>query len=86
MKTNTVFLLLGVVLCLALVGQAKVVTVPCEQPNVIKKSCGTACPITCANIHNPPAVCPLICVAGCFCKDGYYANSVRRCVRKSECS
>ncbi|XP_063292610.1 von Willebrand factor-like [Pelobates fuscus] len=86
MKTNTVFLLLGVVLCLALVGQAKEVTVPCNQPNAIYKPCGTACPITCANIHDPPETCTSQCVAGCFCKDGYYANSVRRCVRKSECS
>ncbi|XP_063292122.1 venom peptide SjAPI-2-like [Pelobates fuscus] len=85
MKIKAIILLLGLVLCLALVSQAKVVTVPCDQPHAEQIQCGTACPVTCANIHDPPTFCNLMCVWGCFCVKGYYANSHHICVRAEDC-
>ncbi|XP_023239397.1 mucin-6-like [Centruroides sculpturatus] len=48
-------------------------------------TCGTACPITCANYNNPPTVCTLQCIIGCFCEKGYYRASDGSCVLKEDC-
>jgi hypothetical protein len=48
-------------------------------------TCGTACPLTCKNLNNPPQVCTLQCVRGCFCNKGYVRGHDGRCVRPSLC-
>ncbi|GFQ81131.1 papilin [Trichonephila clavata] len=48
-------------------------------------SCGTDCPLTCDNYETPPIICNLMCVARCFCDDGYVENSLGECVRPEDC-
>jgi hypothetical protein len=48
------------------------------------KSCGTACPATCANPH-PSPVCTRNCVIGCFCKEGLLRNDQGVCVAAANC-
>lgn len=43
-------------------------TQACSDPNKIYQTCGSACPIGCDNIANPPAICSADCVRGCFCR------------------
>ena len=49
------------------------------------QDCGTACPLTCDNYDNPPLVCTLQCVQGCFCPDGK-ADLNGVCVEPASCS
>ncbi|KFM75509.1 Papilin, partial [Stegodyphus mimosarum] len=49
------------------------------------ESCGTACPLTCKNYENPPKICVLMCVSGCFCDEGYVKTEDGRCVKPEEC-
>ena len=35
----------------------------------VYKNCGTSCPLTCGNYHDPP-VCDTLCVKGCVCPSG----------------
>ncbi|KAG8183312.1 hypothetical protein JTE90_002804 [Oedothorax gibbosus] len=46
--------------------------------------CGTACPLTCDNMDDPP-FCTLQCVPGCFCEPGLVRNSEGKCVEPYEC-
>ncbi|XP_069461045.1 alpha-tectorin-like [Ambystoma mexicanum] len=50
-------------------------------------TCGTACPLNCQNYKNPPVMCTLQCVRGCFCKEGFIFLNGRKgqCVRPSRC-
>ena len=50
----------------------------------VYKECGTACPITCENINDPPVVCPAMCVSGCFCPRGTVEHG-KKCVKPAEC-
>ncbi|WZH44087.1 Chymotrypsin-elastase inhibitor ixodidin [Fusarium acuminatum] len=47
------------------------------------QTCGTACPLTCANPE--PQACTLQCVSGCFCKKGLIRNELGRCVKPEKC-
>ncbi|XP_053206373.1 zonadhesin-like [Panonychus citri] len=47
------------------------------------KSCGSACPPTCANPN--PQICTMQCVSGYFCPRGYVLNRRNRCVRVQDC-
>ncbi|XP_048005706.1 von Willebrand factor-like isoform X2 [Leguminivora glycinivorella] len=47
-------------------------------------TCGTACPITCKNIENPPKTCTRQCVDACYCNRGTYRNKKGKCVK--DCS
>ena len=67
----------------------------CSSPFVTEKSCpenqmytecGTACPITCENKDNPPFICPLVCMSGCFCIQGYYKDANGNCVTEDGCN
>jgi len=58
--------------------------VPKCNENEIFRSCGTACPATCANPH-PSPVCTRNCVIGCFCKEGYLRNDLGVCVQAANC-
>ncbi|XP_077290861.1 hemocytin-like [Arctopsyche grandis] len=50
------------------------------------QQCGTMCPITCDNRHNPPKVCGLACVSGCFCVKGYVRDTKsKKCVLPCDC-
>ncbi|XP_065092411.1 zonadhesin-like [Ochlerotatus camptorhynchus] len=56
----------------------------CTQPYEEYQLCGTGCPATCDNQH--PGVCNTVCVAGCFCTDGYVRNTVDgTCVLPANC-
>ncbi|KAG8429381.1 hypothetical protein GDO86_020320 [Hymenochirus boettgeri] len=56
-------------------------------PNQIWESCGTACPLNCQNFRNPPEVCTLQCVLGCFCAAPYVFLSGKSgpCVLPKKC-
>ncbi|KFM75510.1 Tissue factor pathway inhibitor, partial [Stegodyphus mimosarum] len=49
------------------------------------ETCGSACPLTCKNYKNPPKVCVLMCVSGCFCDKGYLKTDDDQCVKPDEC-
>ncbi|KAF9560769.1 hypothetical protein EC968_006055 [Mortierella alpina] len=53
--------------------------------NEVFYSCGSACPLTCENINNPPDFCTLNCVVGCFCKPGLIRRKDGQCVQESQC-
>ncbi|RWS10481.1 hypothetical protein B4U79_04552, partial [Dinothrombium tinctorium] len=48
-------------------------------------NCGTACPLTCANLNNPPRACTAQCVVGCVCARGLYRDHRGNCVARSLC-
>ncbi|GIX68945.1 zonadhesin [Caerostris extrusa] len=48
------------------------------------QECGTACPIDCNNMLNPP-VCRSPCVKGCFCKMGFVKDPTGKCVPPELC-
>ncbi|XP_014599123.1 PREDICTED: chymotrypsin inhibitor-like [Polistes canadensis] len=52
-------------------------------PNQIFDSCGLSCPRTCRNPS--PTICPLNCVAGCRCVDGFVRNNNNDCVLQKDC-
>ncbi|CRL03442.1 CLUMA_CG016437, isoform A [Clunio marinus] len=47
-------------------------------------SCGTACPVTCETLGEP-VFCIALCVAGCFCNDGYVRGPNGNCIPDDEC-
>ncbi|XP_055527167.1 mucin-6-like [Wyeomyia smithii] len=55
-------------------------------PNEQYSECGSTCPKTCDSINQEPRPCSMLCVKGCFCKEGYVRNSEDKCVRPYECS
>lgn len=57
----------------------------CSKPHESFTDCGTACPLKCENVNNPPLFCTSNCVVGCFCDEGYVRNSNGDCVLKEEC-
>ena len=52
-------------------------------------TCGSACPATCEAfsypLPKPPKACIDLCVAGCFCKTGYYRSERNKCVTPERC-
>ncbi|CAF2959426.1 unnamed protein product [Rotaria sp. Silwood2] len=55
--------------------------------NEVYTRCGSACPSTCKDLVYPQTsrVCTSQCVAGFFCKEGYYRTDDGRCVQRPEC-
>ncbi|XP_075696537.1 serine protease inhibitor swm-1-like [Rhinoderma darwinii] len=53
----------------------------CEDDKVYNE-CGSACPPTC---NCPPRPCILMCVRGCFCKEGTIDNGYGECVTIENC-
>ncbi|ULT92595.1 hypothetical protein L3Y34_009999 [Caenorhabditis briggsae] len=51
----------------------------CTGKNQVWSDCGSACPARCD--QKEPVMCPAVCVAGCFCKDGYILNDKGQCVK-----
>ncbi|XP_076369994.1 hemocytin-like isoform X2 [Tachypleus tridentatus] len=48
--------------------------------------CLTDCPVTCANMHNPPQCSMAVCKPGCSCDDGYVLDSkTGLCLRAEQC-
>ncbi|XP_039439707.1 zonadhesin-like [Culex pipiens pallens] len=56
-------------------------------PNELYNECGTACPETCDTFNGlvENRACILLCVPGCFCKDGFVRNKDGQCIPPSEC-
>ncbi|GFR05007.1 hypothetical protein TNCT_498982 [Trichonephila clavata] len=46
--------------------------------------CGSACPPTCSNQGKNQA-CILLCVPGCFCREGLVRNDAGKCVEPEDC-
>lgn len=62
----------------------------CEQIcplNQSFQSCGvpTSCLTTCANLKNPPTICPAMCQTGCYCNLGLIKNAKGLCVAPYNC-
>uniref|UniRef100_A0A224YHH5 TIL domain containing protein n=1 Tax=Rhipicephalus zambeziensis TaxID=60191 RepID=A0A224YHH5_9ACAR len=60
----------------------------CPGPHQIYTACPSPCPITCANLNNPPRACPAICGdRHCVCVPGYLAaqENPLKCVPIDEC-
>ncbi|KAK8759259.1 hypothetical protein V5799_003103 [Amblyomma americanum] len=76
-------LLAAVALCHAQVGPV----VPRCGPGEVLKQCqsSTCAELSCAH-PRPPTKCTYDCVTGCFCADGFFRNSARRCVPRALCS
>ncbi|XP_078511464.1 zonadhesin-like [Lissotriton helveticus] len=56
--------------------------------NAHYQQCGTACPKTCADVTHPvPRPCPLHCMSGCHCDEGYVLENAASnvCVKESQC-
>lgn len=54
--------------------------------NQTMTNCGSACPLTCDNYHNPPNICPEICIIGCICNKGYVKDTTNgNCVLPQDC-
>ncbi|GBM17492.1 hypothetical protein AVEN_193779-1 [Araneus ventricosus] len=47
--------------------------------------CGTACPLTCDNIENPPDFCGTMCIQGCQCEEGFVQSRTFGCVEPEDC-
>ena len=51
--------------------------------------CGTSCPPTCDDfsypLPKPLKRCTAACIAGCFCKEGFYRTDKNRCVPPEKC-
>lgn len=56
----------------------------CPKPNQDYDDCGTACPITCKNMHDPP-MCKAMCQQGCICKKGFVLNDNGDCIDPKKC-
>ncbi|KAL7041287.1 hypothetical protein ACKWTF_000707 [Chironomus riparius] len=56
----------------------------CSKKHESFTECGSKCPRTCGNLNNPP-MCPMVCVAGCFCNAGYVRNAKGNCVLEEDC-
>jgi hypothetical protein len=52
--------------------------------NEVFKTCGSACPATCASAGNQ-RWCTRQCMAGCFCEEGLLRNDKGVCVATKEC-
>ncbi|XP_055949174.1 zonadhesin-like isoform X5 [Argiope bruennichi] len=52
--------------------------------NAEYRTCGSACPPTCAN-RGKKLICTQQCVPGCFCKKGFVKNDQGKCVQPTEC-
>jgi len=61
---------------------------PPEEPkcpqNELFRSCGSACPATCAN-PRPSPICTKQCMVGCFCQEGFLRNANGICVQAANC-
>lgn len=59
----------------------------CPGVNEEYQTCGTDCPLTCGNLADPPQMCNMKCVEGCFCQFGYVRDeATKSCVSPAECS
>ena len=56
-----------------------------EEQQKVYKECGSACPLTCANLNSDKISCISECVDGCHCPDGLWYDE-EGCVPKSQCS
>jgi hypothetical protein len=57
---------------------------PVCKADEVYSVCGTACPLTCDNMDNPPP-CIKKCVAGCFCKPDLVLDANKKCILASSC-
>jgi len=55
--------------------------------NQVYNECGSACPPSCDGLFYPQTsqVCTAQCVAGCFCKPGYFRTKDGKCITPEEC-
>ena len=59
----------------------------CTKPNEEFQQCGTACPLTCENIKEPPSVCTEQCIIGCGCKPSFIRDTITgNCVSPVNCT
>lgn len=57
--------------------------------NEVYAECGSACPLTCADLKYDPnrelTACPAVCVPGCTCRSGFYRSANGTCVAPAQC-
>ncbi|XP_073511790.1 chymotrypsin inhibitor-like isoform X2 [Phyllobates terribilis] len=80
-RTSAVLLASLTLLVMVIVAQSGATT--CDT-NEEYSTCGTACPVTCAN-RGTPVPCPAMCKTGCFCKKGTVRNANGKCVPVKDC-
>uniref|UniRef100_A0A182WI24 TIL domain-containing protein n=1 Tax=Anopheles minimus TaxID=112268 RepID=A0A182WI24_9DIPT len=58
----------------------------CTDPREIYNECGSACDDrTCDNLRRPDVLCSKQCVEGCYCRNGYVRDRLRRCIPAYRC-
>ncbi|XP_077489182.1 ixochymostatin-like [Amblyomma americanum] len=57
----------------------------CAEGEVLKHCQSSRCAeLSCAH-PEPPTACTTDCVTGCFCADGFFRNSAKKCVPREQC-
>ncbi|MGH0135907.1 UNVERIFIED_CONTAM: hypothetical protein FKN15_060350 [Acipenser sinensis] len=57
----------------------------CAEDHVYQQ-CGSPCNQTCRSLSFPDMVCLELCMEGCYCPPGLYANDHGECVPSSQCA
>ncbi|MGH0165248.1 UNVERIFIED_CONTAM: hypothetical protein FKN15_048711 [Acipenser sinensis] len=57
----------------------------CAEDHVYQQ-CGSPCNQTCRSLSFPDMVCMELCMEGCYCPPGLYANDHGECVPSSQCA
>lgn len=58
----------------------------CTGENEVYSSCGSFCTPTCQKPKEKLVICPLGCIQGCVCNEGFIRNEATgRCILQKDC-